>query len=86
MEVRPIPSSAWGLFGVVRFLSNLSSEESLSVLPRPAGQNVTVEIGTSRAVTSLSYDGKFTSEWLDGNSYPEDYRLGDCEWWDQGDR
>ncbi|TFK65698.1 hypothetical protein BDN72DRAFT_772988 [Pluteus cervinus] len=42
-------------------------------LELPAGGSFTVEIASNRAKTSLSYNGSDTSEWPDGNNYPEDY-------------
>lgn len=40
---------------------------------RPAGGSFTVEIASNRAKTTLSYNGRDTSEWPDGATYPEDY-------------
>ncbi|KAF9003575.1 hypothetical protein BDQ17DRAFT_1409017 [Cyathus striatus] len=42
-------------------------------LELPAGGNFTVELATNRAATTLSYDGKYTSDWPDGKVYPSDY-------------
>lgn len=42
-------------------------------LELPAGGSFTVELAHNRAQTTLSYDGKFTSEWPDGQSHPEDW-------------
>lgn len=40
---------------------------------RPAGGSFTVEIASNRAKTTLSYNGRDTSDWPDGEVYPEDY-------------
>ncbi|KAG6811038.1 hypothetical protein H0H92_009269 [Tricholoma furcatifolium] len=37
----------------------------------PANNNFTVEIADNRAVTTLSYNGQYTSEWVDGQEYPD---------------
>ncbi|KAI1467749.1 uncharacterized protein F4812DRAFT_459038 [Daldinia caldariorum] len=42
-------------------------------LDLPAGGSFTVELASNRAQSSLSYDGKFTSEWPDGKDHPEDW-------------
>lgn len=42
-------------------------------LELPAGRSVMVELATNRAKTSLSYNGQYASEWLDGANYPENY-------------
>ncbi|KAH7927685.1 hypothetical protein BV22DRAFT_1103597 [Leucogyrophana mollusca] len=42
-------------------------------LELPAGGNFTVEIAANRALTTLSYDGNFTSAWGDGQNHPQDY-------------
>ena len=39
----------------------------------PAGGEFTVEIADNRAQTTLSYGGKYASEWADGKTYPDDY-------------
>jgi len=44
----------------------------------PAGGSFTVELATNRGKTSLSFDGKFASEWPDGKTYPEDYHVPTC--------
>ncbi|KAL4066487.1 hypothetical protein V8B97DRAFT_1980295 [Scleroderma yunnanense] len=38
-------------------------------LELPAGRSFTVEIATNRAFTSLSYNGEFSTEWLDGQNH-----------------
>jgi len=40
---------------------------------RPAGGTFTVELATNRGKTSLSFGGKYMSDWPDGNTYPENY-------------
>lgn len=40
---------------------------------RPAGGNFTVEIAANRAFTTLSYEGRYTSNWGDGQNHPSDY-------------
>uniref|UniRef100_A0A8H7Y3R3 Uncharacterized protein n=3 Tax=Psilocybe cubensis TaxID=181762 RepID=A0A8H7Y3R3_PSICU len=42
-------------------------------LELPAGGSFTVEIASNRAKTTLAYNGRDTSEWPDGATYPEDY-------------
>ncbi|KAG5640954.1 hypothetical protein DXG03_006538 [Asterophora parasitica] len=42
-------------------------------LNSPAGGSFTVEIATNRAKTTLSYNGQYTSDWVDGATYPSDY-------------
>lgn len=44
----------------------------------PAGGSFPVEIASNRAKTSLSYNGSETSDWPDGNTYPEDYNVPTC--------
>ena len=39
----------------------------------PAGKDFTVELAHNRAFTSLSYGGKFVTDWPDGQVHPEDY-------------
>jgi hypothetical protein len=43
------------------------------ILQLPAGGTFTVELAHNRAQTTLSYDGKYTSEWPDGKEHPEDW-------------
>jgi hypothetical protein len=43
------------------------------ILQLPAGGMFTVELAHNRAQTTLSYDGKYTSEWPDGKEHPEDW-------------
>ncbi|PPQ91790.1 hypothetical protein CVT25_000435 [Psilocybe cyanescens] len=47
-------------------------------LELPAGGSFTVEIASNRAKTTLSYNGRDTSEWPDGATYPEDYNVPSC--------
>jgi len=42
-------------------------------LDLPAGGNFTVEMSSTQATTSLSWNGKFTGIWPDGKNYPDDY-------------
>jgi len=48
------------------------------ILELPAGGEFTVEIADNRAQTSLSFDGKYTSEWADGKNYPDGYNVPTC--------
>lgn len=50
----------------------------LTFCSRPAGGSFTVEIADNRAVTSLSYNGQYVTEWGDGQSHPEDYSVSSC--------
>lgn len=47
-------------------------------LDLPAGGSFKVEIASNRAKTTLSYNGRDTSAWPDGNNYPEDRNEPDC--------
>ncbi|KAJ7718950.1 hypothetical protein DFH07DRAFT_859755 [Mycena maculata] len=47
-------------------------------LELPAGGSFTVEIASNRGKTSFSFNGAYTSEWPDGNTYPEDYNVPTC--------
>jgi len=40
----------------------------------PAGGSFTVEIANNQAFTTLSYDGRLTTQWTDGGEHPEDWR------------
>ncbi len=51
----------------------LSYSCSNFVYVSPAGKEFTVEIASNRGKTSLSFNGRFASNWPDGNNYPEDY-------------
>jgi hypothetical protein len=42
-------------------------------LELPAGKDFTVEIAANRAVTSLSYNGKYVTDWVDGKNYPDNF-------------
>ncbi|KAF5311490.1 hypothetical protein D9611_011609 [Ephemerocybe angulata] len=44
----------------------------------PAGGSFKIEIASNRAKTELSYGGRDTSEWPDGQSYPQDYHDAGC--------
>lgn len=48
------------------------------MLQLPSGGQFTIEIATNRAKTSLSYDGRDTTEWPDGRQHPEDWNEPDC--------
>ncbi|KAG6909396.1 hypothetical protein DXG01_000697 [Tephrocybe rancida] len=37
----------------------------------PAGKDFTVEIAANRATTTLSYNGKYTSDWVDGQPHTD---------------
>jgi len=43
-------------------------------LDLPAGGTFTVELAHNRAFTTLSYDGRLTSQWPDGKEHPEDWK------------
>ncbi|KAH3296412.1 hypothetical protein KXW74_008633 [Aspergillus fumigatus] len=43
------------------------------ILELPAGGKFTVELAHNRAQTTLSYGGKYASEWPDGKEHPEDW-------------
>ncbi|KAF9494371.1 hypothetical protein BDN71DRAFT_1448887 [Pleurotus eryngii] len=47
-------------------------------LELPAGKEFAVEIASNRGKTSLSFNGRFASNWPDGNNYPEDYNVPSC--------
>ncbi|KAK7035987.1 hypothetical protein R3P38DRAFT_2910054 [Favolaschia claudopus] len=47
-------------------------------LELPAGKSFSVEIASNRGETSLSFSGKYSSEWPDGQEYPEDYHVETC--------
>ncbi|KAJ7765721.1 hypothetical protein B0H16DRAFT_1524121 [Mycena metata] len=47
-------------------------------LELPAGESFTVEIASNRGETSFSFDGKYASDWPDGQTYPEDYNVPTC--------
>ncbi|KAJ2912036.1 hypothetical protein MD484_g8377, partial [Candolleomyces efflorescens] len=44
----------------------------------PAGGSFRIEIASNRAKTSLSYGGRDTSAWPDGETYPENYNEAGC--------
>lgn len=43
------------------------------VMELKAGGTLEVELATNRAFTSLSYGGKYMSDWDDGAQHPEDW-------------
>ncbi|KAJ7041973.1 hypothetical protein C8F04DRAFT_1077845 [Mycena alexandri] len=47
-------------------------------LELPAGGSFTVEIASNRGETSLSFNGKYATDWPDGQNYPEDYNVPTC--------
>ncbi|KAF7298383.1 hypothetical protein MKEN_01363000 [Mycena kentingensis (nom. inval.)] len=47
-------------------------------LELPAGGSFTVEIASNRGKTSLSFAGKYTSDWPDGGKHPDDYNEPGC--------
>lgn len=47
-------------------------------LELPAGKSFQVELASNRGKTTMAWDGKFTSEWPDGNNYPADYHVDSC--------
>jgi len=40
----------------------------------PAGGSFTVELAHNRGQTTMSYDGAYASQWMDGMEHPEDWR------------
>ncbi|KAF8172110.1 hypothetical protein BJ912DRAFT_1047362 [Pholiota molesta] len=44
----------------------------------PAGGSFQIELASNRAKTTLSYGGSGTSDWPDGQTYPEDYNVPSC--------
>ncbi|KAJ2924699.1 hypothetical protein H1R20_g12389, partial [Candolleomyces eurysporus] len=44
----------------------------------PAGGSFKIEIASNRAKTELSYNGRDSSQWPDGETYPEDYNVPGC--------
>lgn len=44
-----------------------------SLCLRPAGGSIVLELGSNQAFTSMSYGGKFMTEWPNGQTYPDDY-------------
>ncbi|KIL68458.1 hypothetical protein M378DRAFT_184906 [Amanita muscaria Koide BX008] len=47
-------------------------------LELPAGEQFTVEIAANRGQTTLSFDGRYTSPWPNGQNYPDDYNVPTC--------
>ncbi|KAG6889154.1 hypothetical protein C0995_003331 [Termitomyces sp. Mi166 len=43
-------------------------------LELPAGKEFTVEIAANRATTTLSYDGRYMSDWVDGQPHTDAFR------------
>jgi len=57
---------------------DLVPPEAGEFLEIPAGGNFTVEIAHNRAFTTLSYGGKFTSDWPDGKQHPANWNDPNC--------
>lgn len=66
-----LPKSQWW-FHHVNGCDNFPPKEG-DFLELPAGKDFTVEISANRATTSLSYDGKYMSDWVDGQNYPNSF-------------
>ncbi|KAJ7789847.1 hypothetical protein B0H14DRAFT_3572414 [Mycena olivaceomarginata] len=47
-------------------------------LELPAGKSFMVEIASNRGETTLSFDGDYTTDWPDGQNYPDDYNVDTC--------
>lgn len=71
--VRPLynlPKSEWWMQHTSGCLNTPPKKgDSLAL---PAGGSFTVEIAHNQAFTTLSYNGKFATDWPDGKKYPED--------------
>ncbi|KIX03945.1 uncharacterized protein Z518_07498 [Rhinocladiella mackenziei CBS 650.93] len=48
-------------------------------LELPAGGSFDVELADNQAFTTLSYNGKYTTEWPDGGDHPEDWHGGSVD-------
>jgi hypothetical protein len=57
---------------------DLVPPEAGEFLEIPAGGNFTVEIAHNRAFTTLSYGGKFMSDWPDGKQHPANWNDPTC--------
>ncbi|GLB35639.1 hypothetical protein LshimejAT787_0212040 [Lyophyllum shimeji] len=68
-----LPKSQWW-FHHVNGCDNFPPKEG-DFLELPAGKEFTVEISANRATTSLSYDGKYMSDWVDGQNYPDNFSM-----------
>lgn len=49
-----------------------ASPATRDILNLPAGGTFTIELAHNRGQTTLSYGGKYASEWPDSNTHPED--------------
>lgn len=66
-----LPKEKWW-FQADRDCPNFPPPEG-EFLKIPAGGNITVELAHNRAQTTLSYDGKYTTQWPDGGQHPADW-------------
>jgi hypothetical protein len=66
-----LPKSQWW-FHHVNGCDNFPPKDG-DFLELPAGKDFTVEISANRATTSLAYNGKYTSDWVDGESHPDNF-------------
>ncbi|CAK5275406.1 unnamed protein product [Mycena citricolor] len=71
-----LPKSQWW-FHHVNGVDNFPPAPG-DFLELPAGGSFTVEIASNRGETSLSFGGKFASDWPDGKTYPENYNVDTC--------
>ncbi|KAF5386713.1 hypothetical protein D9615_002077 [Tricholomella constricta] len=71
-----LPKSLWW-FHHVNGCDNFPPKSG-DFLELPAGKDFTVEISDNRATTSLSYNGRYSTDWVDGKDYPEDYNVPNC--------
>ncbi|KAF9464509.1 hypothetical protein BDZ94DRAFT_1255898, partial [Collybia nuda] len=71
-----LPKKDWW-FHHINKCDNFPPDEG-DFLELPAGGDFTVEISANRATTSLSYNGKYATDWPDGKTYPEDYNVPSC--------
>ncbi|KAF2119327.1 hypothetical protein BDV96DRAFT_486657 [Lophiotrema nucula] len=52
---------------------DVAPPKTAEFLELPANGEFTVELAHNRAFTTLSYDGKFVTDWPDGKEHPEDW-------------
>ncbi|KAJ6500795.1 hypothetical protein C8R45DRAFT_1061065 [Mycena sanguinolenta] len=71
-----LPQDQWWFHGVNN-VPNFPPADG-DFLELPAGESFTVEIASNRGETTLSFDGEFTSDWPDGQTYPADYNVPTC--------
>jgi hypothetical protein len=67
----PPPNGAF--LELLVFCFVLCSVSLTTVARSPAGGDFTVEIASNRAKTTLSYNGRDTTDWPDGADHPDDY-------------